>query len=278
MERVDVHTRTAAAMNYAVACPVVLNLDTMQKFFQMSEDYLSSPVILRINANHFDLGDYAHFAEYYSKKYPKAVVSIMAAHVRTYEEACLACRYSYNGVALDDSIKLDDRKSRKLIEMVARVCQASNCALQVTVGDPEYLLKKSTCEFLRKNCITLVRYNLDKKVTDKNVQKLADLFLQIKQVCPADLCLNDMSNVDVKFYENFKWSGVAKFDLFAVPSEKAAAACMEAYENEPNKNSRGILPDMRRGLFDVYVNDIGSRMTNIGNFVNKHALPPALMK
>lgn len=278
MERCDNLTRIASAMNYAVICPVVLSLDVMERCFIMAMNYLNSPIILRINANHFNLGHFAWFAQYYQNKYPTVPASIMAAHVKEYDEVTLACRHKYNGIALNDDICIDDETKREFIKKCALVCNASNTALQVTVENPEKLFDKNLIDFIVENKITMIRIKLKEKISDENINKYKELFSRIKKTVPVDICLNDMGTVETKYYEEIKWAGVSKFDIFKGASDIATEACLKAYNDDPNKNSRGILPSMRKALFDTYMQELDDRFGKTGNFVNKHVLPPALLK
>ena len=271
MLRAEYLTKTAQDLNYGVLCPVALNLDTLEKLYQISNDYLAMPMIIRVNAGHFDLGDYAHFAYEFEKKYPQSECSIMAVHITTYEEAVEACRYNYKGVAIRDSLCIDDEANWEFIAKVGRVCKASDCSLQVTAKDPQVLFDQKVQSFMITNGVGIVRINLKEEVNDANIEDYKALLKKLKENVPVSICINDMSNVDLKYYEAFKWNGCCKFDVFAKVAEDGAKAVIELSNKNSDKTNRALLPAIKKNLFETYLDNLLKYAVGCGNFVSRHA-------
>ena len=80
MYKTDVLTRTADNMRDATISPRVYSMDQVKQCFEVSQSG-RSPIVVRIDAERYDLKAVADFAKILDRMFPDAKVSLMAENI-----------------------------------------------------------------------------------------------------------------------------------------------------------------------------------------------------
>ncbi|MDL2220690.1 class II fructose-bisphosphate aldolase [Eubacteriales bacterium OttesenSCG-928-N14] len=268
--KTDVLTRQADRQKYGVIAPKVYNFHSLEQCFLMSRQYYAAPIIVRVSAEHLNLTEYAEWAKYFDKKYPQTQISLVAEDITTFEQAAKACSVGYGGVALADSILLNDEKNMGLIRQITRIARASNTSTQVSAGNIKALKDGKGYELAVQAKVDILKLLPEESLNDANIAEYCTLIHALRKQTLITLAMGGAALDDMKYYPQLKESGLSKFDAFESPSSAGVKRAKEVYEAEPEKTKKIFVLDLESALVKGYLDDVKQRMILAGNFAQRH--------
>jgi len=267
MFKTDVLTRTADRLKDAAISPRIYNRDCIKHCFVVADKY-RSPVIIRINIHEFDIKEIAYISSYMEKTYVEAPVSLMAEGISNYEEAVAVVMAGYNGIAIDDSLLLNQEQNLQIIKDIARVARSLDVSVQVSVKQVETLTDEKGYELVKKGHIDMLKLMIG-ELNDDNIGKYQHIIHILRKETLVTLGTGEETRVETRLMKSLAEAGISKFDVYADYEKACVSRLADTFKMEPVKDKKLFMLELQDLMNAVFAQNLDYQIHKAGHFVKR---------